>query len=84
MFGREFVTDRAEGDLFSQVLFAFIESRAARTSKDEAFAIVHCEPVGERDRRTALFASAEALAEFERLWREARGGHGQGRALAAA
>jgi hypothetical protein len=84
MFGREFVTDRAEGDLFSQVLFAFIESRAAKTSKDEAFAIVHSEPAGERDRRTALFASAEALAEFERLWGDARGRRGSGQALVAA
>ena len=71
MYGREFVTDSTEGDLFSQVLFAFIESRAATTSKDDAFAIVHSEPAGDCQRRKALFASAEALADFERFWREA-------------
>ncbi|HUZ11726.1 MAG TPA: hypothetical protein VMU93_02595 [Caulobacteraceae bacterium] len=62
-----------EADLFSQALFDFIERRAARTSNDEAFAIMHCEPQGDHHKRTTLFASAEALAEFEDAWREVRG-----------
>ena len=83
MYGQEFVTDPTEGEFFSEVLFEFIESRAARTSKDEAFAIVHCEPEGDRHRRRVLFASAEALADFERFWREALGRGRLVRTLAA-
>jgi hypothetical protein len=70
MFARDFVTAAADGELFSQTLFKFIQERAARTSDDEAFAIVHSEPDGDCQRRRTLFASAEALAEFERHWRD--------------
>jgi len=83
MYGRDFVTDGADGELFSQVLFEFVETRAANTSKDEAFVIMHCEPEGERERRTTLFASPEALAEFEAAWLEALSRRRAVRTLAA-
>ena len=82
MYGRDFVTDAAEGRLFTQVLFEFIEKRAA-SSPDEAFVIMHCEPERGRERRSALFASPEALGEFERAWRGALRRRREVRTLAA-
>ncbi len=42
MYGRDFVTDAAEGRLFTQVLFEFIEGRAAAKPDDDSFVIMHC------------------------------------------
>jgi hypothetical protein len=83
MYGRGLVTDCAKGDFFSRVVFVIIESRAARTSKDEAFAIVDCEPAGDRQRRRTLATSPEALADLERFWRKGLGRRRVVRTLAA-
>ena len=73
MYRRDFVTLGADRDLFSAALFEFMRRRSDEAPDDEPFVIVHSEPLGELQRHVAQFDSAEALAEFERFWREARG-----------
>lgn len=83
MHVRAFVTLSCDRDFFSAVLFEFLRRRMLAACNDEAFVIVHSEPVGDCERHVATFATAEALAEFDRFWREASGPGRVLRALAA-
>ena len=83
MHVRAFVTLSCDRDFVPAVLFEFVRRRSLTACKDEAFVIVHSEPVGDCERHVATFATAEALAEFDRFWREASGPGWVVRTLAA-